>query len=74
MPQIKLVLEKDIFNELQDISEELGKDKNEIIKKALEYYFDYLDIEIAEKRLKDLEEGKSYLVSADEVFKEIESL
>ncbi|PID48336.1 MAG: CopG family transcriptional regulator [Proteobacteria bacterium] len=40
----------------QDIdafSKELGKSKSRLIAEALEYYFDILDLKIAEKRMND---------------------
>ncbi len=69
--RLNISLDEEIAKELDEIAKELGEKKSHIIKDALMYYFDYLDIKIAEKRLKDLKEGKSELIPAEEVFKEL---
>jgi len=60
-----------LAKELDKIAKELGEKKSHIIRDALTYYFDYLDIKLAEKRLKEIEEGKSELIPAEKVFKEL---
>ena len=37
----------------------------------LTLYFDLLDIKIADKRMKDIKEGKSKLIPAEDVYKEL---
>jgi predicted transcriptional regulator len=69
--RLNISLDEEIARELDEIAKELGEKKSHIIRDALMYYFDYLDIKIAEKRLKDVEEGKSKLIPAEEVFKEL---
>ena len=44
---------------------------NRIVEKALSLWFDYIDVKVAEKRLKSLEKGKTKTVSAEEVYKEL---
>ena len=68
--RLNISLDEEIAKELDDIAKELGEKKSHIIRDALMYYFDYLDVKIAEKRLKAVEEGKSKLIPAEEVFKE----
>ncbi len=68
--RLNISLEEELARELDEIAKELGEKKSHIIRDALMYYFDYLDIKIAEKRLKAIEEGKSKLIPAEEVFKE----
>ncbi len=68
--RLNISLDEEIARELDDIAKELGEKKSHIIRDALMYYFDYLDVKIAEKRLKAVEEGKSKLIPAEEVFKE----
>ncbi len=68
--RLNISLDEEIAKELEDIAKELGEKKSHIIRDALMYYFDYLDVKIAEKRLKAIEEGKSKLIPAEEVFKE----
>ncbi len=69
--RLNISLDEEIAKELEEIAKELGEKKSHIIRDALMYYFDYLDIKIAEKRLRDVEEGKSKLIPAEEVFKEL---
>ncbi len=64
-------IDKDVINELNSVAEELGEKKSHIVEKALTMYYDYIDVVIAEKRVRELEEGKSRLVPADEAFKEL---
>lgn len=66
-----ITLDEEISGELDDISSELGWKKSHIIQKALVVFFDYLDLKLAEKRMKQLEEGEEVLVDADEVWKEL---
>ncbi len=64
-------LDSEVIKELNEISSELHMKKSHIIEKALVLYFDMLDTKIAESRLKDLEDGKSKVVSAQELYKEL---
>ena len=56
----------------KNILKKLGEKKSYIIEKALTVYFDLLDLKIAKKRMKDLEEGRDELVDAEEVWKELD--
>ncbi len=60
-----------IIDELNYVSTELNEKKSHIVEKALSMYFDSLDEKLADKRLKDLENGKEKTVPAEEVFKEL---
>ena len=60
-----------VSEELESISKELGSKKSHIITQALELYFDELDLEIAERRLKKFENGETDTISADEVWKDL---
>lgn len=66
-----ITLDKDISRELETIAGELGEKKSTIIEKALTAYFDFLDLELVKKRMKDLEEGRDEVIDADEVWKEL---
>ena len=66
-----ITLDEDISRELEVIAAELNEKKSSIIGKALTAYFDLLDLRIARKRMKDLKNGKSRVVDADEVWKEL---
>ncbi len=69
--RLNISLEEDLAKELDQIAKELGEKKSHIVRDALMYYFDYLDVKLAEKRLKDLEKGKTELIPAEEVFKKL---
>ena len=67
--RLNITLDEELAQELERISKELGEKKSKLIAKALTFYFDYLDIKLAEERLKKLEEGKTKVISEDEVYK-----
>jgi len=69
--RMNISLDEDIAKELDKVSKELGEKKSHVIRDALMYYFDYLDIKIAEERLKKVETGKSELITLNEVKKEL---
>ena len=56
-----------ILEDLETMSQELGKKKSAIILEALEMYMDYKDLQLAKKRVQE-SEGR---ISADEFFKEL---
>jgi len=60
-----------IIDELNDVSEELNEKKSHIVEKALKMYFDYIDVQIADKRLDDIKSGKEKMIPAEDVFKEL---
>jgi len=64
-----ITLDEEISKELETLAKELGEKKSYIIGKALTVYFDLLDLKLAKKRLKDLEEGREKLLDADDVWK-----
>jgi predicted DNA-binding protein len=64
-------LDEHVVDELGTLARELGEKKSHIVEKALTMYYDYLDLSIAEKRMKDVKEGKSRLIHADEAFEKL---
>ena len=64
-----ITLDEEISKELETLSKELGEKKSYIIEKALTVYFDLLDLKLAKKRLKDLEEGQDNVIDADDVWR-----
>ena len=66
-----ITLDEDISQELDTISGELGEKKSSIIEKALAVYFDFLDLKLVQKRMKDLKEGHDRIIDAKDVWKEI---
>ncbi len=67
-----ITMDKDVSDELENISRELGEKKSRIIEKALTVYFDLLDLNLARKRLKDLDEGRDHIRTAEDVWKELD--
>ncbi len=49
--RLNITLPASLNDEMNAFAEELGEKKSHIISSALEMYFDYLDIRVAEKRL-----------------------
>lgn len=70
-PKVIFTIDENIINELNEISKELKEKKSHIVEKALTLYFDLLDIKIADKRMKDVKEGKSKLITAEEVYRDL---
>jgi predicted DNA-binding protein len=68
---MNITLPESISDELNQVSEELQTKKSHIISKALELYFDELDLQIAEKRLKEAKENKDELIPAEKVWREL---
>jgi len=69
--RINITLPGSVSEELDQVAEELNDKKSRIITKALELYFDELDLEIAEKRLQNLKNGKEELIPAEDVWAEL---
>jgi hypothetical protein len=66
-----ITLDEDISRELEAIAGELGEKKSSVIEKALAVYFDFLDIRLVQKRMKDLKEGRDTVVDAAKAWKEL---
>lgn len=66
-----ITLNEDISRELDSVAAELGEKKSSIIERALEVYFDLIDLRLVQKRMKDLEEGHDTVVGVKDVWKEL---
>jgi len=66
-----ITLDEDVSKELDSVAEELGEKKSAIIEKALETYFDLLDLKLAKKRLADLEKGSDRLLDSEVVWRKL---
>ncbi len=69
--RLNITLDKDVAEELEQVSRELGEKKSKLIEKALTFYFDYLDVKIAEERLKKVEKGETRTIPAQDIYKEL---
>jgi predicted DNA-binding protein len=67
-----ITMDKDVSEELETVAREMGEKKSRIIEKALTVYFDLLDLKLARKRLKDLDEGHDRIRSAEDVWEELD--
>jgi predicted transcriptional regulator len=66
--RLNITLPSSLNDDINHFAEELNEKKSHIIASALEMYFDYLDIKVAEKRLAE-DDGERYTL--DEVFDEL---
>jgi len=65
--RLNITLPASVNNDITRYAKELNEKKSHIIASALEMYFDYLDIRVAEKRLNDNEST----ISMEEMRKEL---
>ncbi|MBA1433108.1 MAG: hypothetical protein FAF04_05855 [Epsilonproteobacteria bacterium] len=54
--RLNITLPESLNDDINRFSEELHEKKSHIISSALDMYFDYLDLKLAEKRLADKNE------------------
>ncbi|MBL4730837.1 MAG: hypothetical protein JKY28_05670 [Sulfurimonas sp.] len=66
--RLNITLPSSVNDDMTRYAKELNEKKSHIIASALDMYFDYLDLKVAEKRL-DEDDGVRY--SVDEVFDEL---
>ncbi len=64
-----IILSANLDKELEEASQMLGEKKSTIIRNALVYYFDYLDLSIAKERAAKYESGMHKGLTAAEVKK-----
>ena len=65
--RLNITLPTSLNNDINRYAEELNEKKSHIIASALDVYFDYLDLRVAEKRLED----KEPTLTLDEMKKEL---
>ncbi|WP_298832071.1 hypothetical protein [uncultured Campylobacter sp.] len=69
--KVSITLNAYLRKEVDSISLELGKTRSRIIADALEYYLDFLDLVIAERRLNDESDN---VISSEEMEKFIDEM
>ncbi len=69
--RLNITLPQSIADDLTSLSQEINDKKSHIIAKALELYFDELDLTIAESRLDQLGNNDGSLVSSEDVWAEL---
>lgn len=67
--RLNITLPTSVNNDITRYAEELHEKKSHIITAALDMYFDYLDVRVAEKRLND----NDSTISMEDFFKELDS-
>lgn len=65
---INIRMDESLLSELDSYATELERSRTYIIEKAVSSYFDTLDEMISDKRIDDIQSGKSEVVSMEEVF------
>ncbi len=68
--RLNITLPTSVNNDITHYAEELNEKKSHIIASALDMYFDYLDIRVAEQRLNDTDKTT---IPIDDFFKELGS-
>jgi hypothetical protein len=66
--RLNITLPSSVNDDINRFSEELNEKKSHIITAALDMYFDYLDIKVAEKRLNDKDDKT---ITLNNFFKEL---
>ena len=66
--RLNITLPSSVNDDITRYAEELNEKKSHLITSALDMYFDYLDIKVAEKRLND---PNAENIPMDEFFKEL---
>lgn len=66
-----ITIDEDVSKELESVAAELGEKKSAIIEKALETFFDLLDLRVAKKRLADLDKGRDRVHDSEDVWKKL---
>jgi len=60
-----------IVNELSQYSKEFGEKKSHMVAEALSYYFDILDLKLAQKRSQEVRKGEVETVSLESIKEEL---
>jgi len=66
--RLNITLPESLNDDINRFSKELNEKKSHIISSALDMYFDYLDLQLAEKRLADKNEEH---IGLDDFFDEL---
>ena len=66
--RLNITLPASVNNDINRYAEELNEKKSHIIASALDMYFDYIDLKVAQQRLQDNEPT----ISFDDFFEELE--
>ncbi|MCF6340377.1 MAG: hypothetical protein L3J10_06480 [Sulfurimonas sp.] len=62
-------LDESIAKELEVVASVMHKSQREIVESALDFYFDYTDIIVADSVTREIEAGTMKIYESDEVYK-----
>jgi predicted transcriptional regulator len=66
---INIRLDKQLLTELDHYATELDRTRTSLIEKSISAYFDQLDEMLADKRIDQLQSGKTQAVPLEDVFR-----
>ena len=66
--RLNITLPASVNDDITRYAEELNEKKSHLIASALDMYFDYLDVKVAQKRLEDNEPS----IAMDDFFKDLD--
>ncbi|MGJ0316382.1 ribbon-helix-helix domain-containing protein [Aliarcobacter cryaerophilus] len=68
---INIRIDEALLKELDNYANELDRTRTYLIEKAISSYFDTLDEMISDKRIDDIKNGKSELITLEELAKNL---
>ena len=68
---INIRIDEALLKELDNCANELDRTRTYLIEKAISSYFDTLDEMISDKRIDDIKNGKSELITLEELAKNL---
>lgn len=69
--KVNFTLPDTLLAELNSFSQEMHQKKSHIVARALEMYFDHMDIALAEKRIQEYESGDDTVHDIDDIIVEL---
>ena len=64
-------LDESIARELKDLSKIMKKTQKEIVENALDFYFDYTDVIVADSVTRDIQNGDMKVYDSKSAYKEL---
>jgi len=64
-------LDEGIAKELENVADALHKSQREVVENALDFYFDYTDVVVADKITKEILSGDMKVYNSEDVYDEL---
>ena len=64
-------LDEGIAKELENVADALHKSQREVVENALDFYFDYTDVVVADKITKEILSGDIKVYNSEDVYDEL---